>query len=245
MGETFVIFDAGSGIQALGAELSNRQNLRELWLFITHFHPAHVEGLAKFSCLSNPDLRVHVCSAAEPDKTLRAMLEQTLLKAQNPVALKAQFEVHELVEKIYEPAPGLRLTSFYANHPGTTLGFILEAKGLKVVYCPDSELYGDTTRALQDYDERLGKLCTGADLLIHDGRYTHRDYAENKNNGHSSASNAVDCAKKSQVKRLWLIHQDAKYSDVELDEMQNQAVKQAAGSSLVVEIARETGCLSL
>ncbi len=246
LGGRTAVFDAGSGIKALGEELTRSGKAGEIWLFMSHFHPAHAEGLGRFAPLSNAQARVHVCAAVEPDKTLQTLVEDAILSSPVPaVPLEAQFELHELMEQTYELAPGLKLTAFYANHPGATLGFIVEARGRRLAYCPDTEIYGESARALQDFDEKLGKLVAGVDLLILDGRYSPQDYQANKNTGHSSFLAAVDCAARNEVKRLWLIHQDAKYSDAELDAMSAQAVRQAAASGMGVDLAREAARLKL
>jgi len=145
------------------------------------------------------------------------------------------------MEQTYEIAPGVAVTSFYANHPGTTLGFVLETKGRKIVYCPDSELYGERATALQDYDDRLSKICAGADLLIHDGCYTPEDYHTIRNSGHSSCLSAVHMAGRSGVKRLLLFHMESQYSDQVLDRMGVESARVIAekGYALECALARE------
>ncbi|MBI4371377.1 MAG: response regulator [Elusimicrobia bacterium] len=232
------IFDAGSGLRALGRELVREGRRKDLWLFLTHFHRDHVEGLAGFACAQDPSYTLRVSALSEPTKPLDEAVEELFAPGPPPAAT---IELYELLEQTYEIAPGVRLGAFYANHPGATLGFHLQTEGRRIVYCPDSELYGESATALQDYDERLGALCRGADLLFHDGRWTEEDYASNRNGGHSSALSAVDFAGRFGVKRLVLVHQDARYSDADLDRLAEGACARAAqrGYALQVIVGRE------
>ncbi|MEK7381763.1 MAG: MBL fold metallo-hydrolase, partial [Elusimicrobiota bacterium] len=122
-----------------------------------------------------------------------------------------------------------------------TLGYALQTEGRKIVYCPDSEIYGENATALQDYDEKLGGLCRNADLLFHDARYTPEDYEANRNSGHSSFIAAVDFAGRNRIKHLVLVHQDDRYADDVLDKMAQAAAARAAekGYDLKVSLGRE------
>ncbi len=239
-GGRLFIFDAGSGIEDLGQELVKEGRHKELWLFLTHFHKDHVEGLGAFACLYG-DYALHIGGTPEPHQTLEGMLRELLESSQDPRPLTAPIDLYELREESYEVLPGVTLTSFYANHPGTTLGLVLETQGRKLAYCPDSELYGESATAMQDYDEKLGRLLKGADLLIHDGRYTVDDYLTLKSNGHSSFANAVDFAGLNEVKRLLLFHHDSQYSDPDLNRIAAEAARMISGRGyrLQCELARE------
>lgn len=235
------VFDAGSGISLLGNELMKSGKHKELWLFLTHFHHDHVEGLAGFPCAREMDYTLHISGASDPDKSLEQSLKAAFEPGFGEEIPPAKVELYELMEQTYEILPGVRLSAFYANHPGTTLAYILQTDGRKIVYCPDSELYGEYATALQDYDEKIGVMCRGADLMFHDGRYTAEDYKKNRNAGHSSFLAAVDFAGKNLVKALVLVHQDDSYDDAVLDQMGKdaQAHVNERGYKLKVALGRE------
>ncbi|MEK7746621.1 MAG: MBL fold metallo-hydrolase, partial [Elusimicrobiota bacterium] len=130
---------------------------------------------------------------------------------------------------------------FFANHPSTTLGYLLEIGGKRVVYCPDAELYGETASALQDYDEKTGRICRGADLLIHDARYTDEDHASHLNEGHSSVSIAAGFAADNEVRRLLLFHADPSYGEEQADAMTTRAreVLEERGAVIPCDRAKE------
>ena len=239
--EGMLIFDAGSGLVPLGDELAQTRKHMDLWLFLTHFHRDHVEGLSRFACARDEKFTLHIAGANEPDKTLDTMVAQAFEPGFRDEAPPCRLTLYELIEETYEIMPGVRVTAFFSNHPGTTLGFILQTESKKIVYCPDSEVYGEAATALQDYDEKLGGLIRDADLLIHDGRYTDADYQSNRNTGHSSFTAAIDLAGHNHVKHLVLVHQDGRYSDDDLDQMGQAAQERlnARGYKMTVALGRE------
>ncbi|MBI4678616.1 MAG: response regulator [Elusimicrobia bacterium] len=222
-----LIFDAGTGIIDLGIHLAAKTDLKEVWLFLTHFHQDHVQGLAFLPCLRQEGFTVNISGADDPDKPLEQLVKESFDRYPSTVRdpFVADIQLYTLQEESYEMLPGVNLTSFYANHPSTTLGFMLETQGRKLVYCPDSELYGEFATALQDYDEKLGVVVEGADLLIHNGRFTQTDYPSRMNNGHTSFVTSLEFAARHNVKRLLLWHHDDQYSDGTLDKIGDQAVE--------------------
>ena len=239
--QSLIIFDAGSGISLLGNELARSTRFKELWLFITHFHRDHVEGLAGFPCARDASYTLNISGAGEPEKPLEKMLAEAFEPGFGAEPPPCKIELYEMMEQTYEIMNGVRMTAFYANHPGTTLGYILQSEERKIVYCPDSEVYGEAATALQDYDEKLGGLVRDADLLIHDGRYTDEDYAAHRNTGHSSFLAAVDFAGRNNIKQLVLVHQDDSYADDVLDRMAKAADARIAerGYNMKVALGRE------
>ncbi len=220
LGRLFIL-DAGRGLRALGEGILKEGRHKEAWLLLTHFHDDHVSGFGSFPCLKEADFSLHVVGPGDPAKNLAASLREAAdrftVEDTRPPA--ARLQLHEVKEESYELAEGLRLWPFFANHPSTTLGYLLEIGGKRVVYCPDAELYGETASALQDYDEKTGRICRGADLLIHDARYTDEDHAAHLNEGHSSVSTAAGFAADNEVRRLLLFHADPAYGEEQADAM--------------------------
>lgn len=239
--DRFFIFDAGSGIVPLGEQLKNGHKWHEAWLFLTHFHRDHVSGLEEFAPLNDANFSLHLAGASDADKPLDKAFGELFVPRFGDALPPCRLDLYRMLEHTYEIANGVRMTSFYANHPGTTLGFVLETEDRKIGYVPDSEIYGESATALQDYDEKLGGILRECDLLLHDGRYTEEDYKIHKNAGHSSFMSAVDFAGRNRIKQLVLVHQDAKYDDAALDGMSAaaQTLISARGYHLNVVVGRE------
>jgi CheY-like chemotaxis protein len=236
-----IIFDAGSGIGPLGEELMANARFKELWIFLTNFHRDHVEGLASFACARDASYILNISAAGEPEKPIETMLADAFEPGFRGESPPCRIELYEMIEQTYAILPGVNMTAFYANHPGTTLGYILQTEQRKIAYCPASEVYGEGATALQDYDEKLGGLVRGADLLIHDGRFTDEDYKTHRNTGHSSFLAAVDFAGRNSIKQLILVHQDDSYADDVLDKMAKDAQARVAerGYAMKVGLGRE------
>ena len=220
--EHILIFDAGTGIVELGKEIAEKKRYyKDIWICLTHFHLDHILGLGRFAPIYDPAFSIHVIGANDPEKSLKEVAQATFyssfsLTKQPP---KAKIDIYEIIEDNYELFPGLKLSSMYANHPTSTLIYMLDTLGKRITYAPDSEIWGDAT-AFQDYDEKLGGFVRGSDIFIHDAAFTDKDYETRKNEGHSGLSIVVDfAAEKVQARDLILFHSQPDYSDAELDKM--------------------------
>ena len=216
------VFDAGTGIVELGREIvSKRRHYKDIWVCLTHFHLDHILGLGSFAPIYDPNFSIHLIGANDPEKSLKEVAQATFyssfsLTKQPP---KAKIDIYEILEDNYELLPGVKLSSMYANHPTSTLVYMLDMLGKKIVYSPDSEIWGDAT-AFQDYDEKLGGFVRGCELLMHDAAFNDADYETRKHEGHSGLSVVVDfAAEKAQARELVLLHAQPEYTDEQLDGM--------------------------
>ncbi len=220
--EHLFIFDAGTGIVELGKEIVARKRYyKDIWVCLTHFHLDHILGLGRFAPLYDSNFAIHLIGANDPEKSLKEVAQATFyssfsLTKQPP---KAKIDIYEILEDNYELFSGVKLSSMYANHPTSTLIYVLDILGKKITFSPDSEIWGDAT-AFQDYDEKLGGFVRGSDLFMHDAAFTDKDYETRKHEGHSGLSNVVDfAAEKAQARDLVLFHAQPDYSDEQLDQM--------------------------
>ncbi|OGR41833.1 MAG: hypothetical protein A2X35_11010 [Elusimicrobia bacterium GWA2_61_42] len=232
------VMDAGTGIVELGKEIVARKRYyKDIWVCLTHFHLDHILGLGRFAPLYDANFSIHLIGANDPEKSLKEVAQSTFyssfsLTKQPP---KAKIDIYEILEDNYELFPGVKLSSMYANHPTSTMIYMLDMLGKRITYAPDSEIWGDAT-AFQDYDEKLGGFVRGSDLLMHDAVYTDKDYETRKHEGHSGLSVVVDfAAEKAQARDLVLFHAHADYSDEELDKMLADAKARAAAKGFALE----------
>ena len=241
--EHLFIFDSGKGLVPCAQAVIQEGRYKEAWWLITHFHPDHVGALGLNPLLRQEGFALRIGGPKEPGSTLANELREAVKKsyAADPRPVKAALKLHELREDSYEIIPHVRLTPFYANHPGTTLGYMLDAAGRRIVFCPDAELYGSEATAHQDYDEKIGRLIRGADLLVHDARWTDADHETRKDQGHSSTLGTAGFAADNEVKRLILWHADPSYSDEQLSAQEEAAAAlfEERGSDIPVHAARD------
>lgn len=239
------IFDAGTGIVGLGrAIMAKKTYYKDIWIFITHFHMDHIVGLGNFMPIDDPDTAIHVIGANDPEKSLKEVVQATFYSsfALTKRIPRAKVDIYEVLEDNYELQPGVKLSTMYANHPTSTMIYGLEILGKKIVYAPDSEIWGDAT-AFQDYDEKLAVFVKNADLFIHDAVHLDKDYEAYKKEGHSGLSIVVDfAAEKAMVRDLVLFHLNPGYSDEQLDRMFADALAriQAKGFPLTCHMAVES-----
>lgn len=245
-GRDFYILDAGTGLLTLGQELVAKRNHLELWLLLTHFHPNHTDGILDFPPLFDPEFTIHWAGANDLEMAIETFLTQSLQAAYQKTgkAPSAQMDFYEFIESSYNLNAETKLGTVYMNHPTTSLCYLIERGGKKVVYCPDSELYSDPA-ALQDFNEKFAGFAQGANLLVHDALYTEDDYERNKNQGHSSFASAVDEAARSGVKDLVLFHHNALYPDAVLDGVAASAAQKAKEKEADLKVQMATEGLTL
>lgn len=237
-----IVLDAGEGVRPLGQTLA-AEHKNDLWLFLTGHGADQTAELGHFPPLRADGVTLRVAGPREPGKSLADLLRASIKSsfATDPSPVKAKLSLHELKEDIYELAPGVRVSPFYANHPGTTLGYVFDAAGRRIVYCPNAEIYGESATALQDYDEKIGRLVRGADLMIHEARYSDEDYEANRNQGHSALSSVVGFAAENEIGRLVLCGFDPTYDEAKRDELERRAgeILEERGAVIACQAAKD------
>jgi phosphoribosyl 1,2-cyclic phosphodiesterase len=130
-------------------------------------------------------------------------------------------------------------------HSGPTLGYRLRENGSSCCYLPDHEpgLGGDLNRVSSEWISGHD-LARSASLLIHDAQYSDREYEDHRGWGHSSFTDALTFAKRSEAERVVLFHHDPDHDDATVDEIGAEARDRwaALGNGASIEMARE-GCV--
>jgi phosphoribosyl 1,2-cyclic phosphodiesterase len=237
---TIVILDAGSGIRELGRRLAER-GPGLLHVCLTHLHLDHVEGLGFFEPLWTAGWKIRFWGPPSTTATLRERVARYLSPPLFPVGL-AEAPADVYFEDV--PREPWRLGSALieagaVEHRGPTLGFRIEDEGRTLVYLPDHEPY--LTAAGDDPPEWISgwAFAASADLLLHDSQYTEEEYASRLGWGHSSVAHAAAFARAARVRRLALFHHDPMRSDLELDELYDQAATALRGDQEAPLIARD------
>ncbi len=264
--DRLIVIDAGTGIRELAGHIMKNDLPRgpiKTDLFLTHTHWDHIMGFPFFIPLfiPNTELKVFGPVTYEED-TLDKIVGGMLSYRYWPVRLTelaAKIEYHNLKEGSKDLGGGVWLTTKYLNHPILVLGYRFEYRGkvLCTAYdtepfrnvfdvSPDDPSYDEEAvkegeNAAQEENEKVVSFIRGADVLIHDAQYTHKEYISSKLGwGHSSFEYAVNAAHKAGVKKLLLFHHDPDRSDAELERIEARIRRSIAGkSTMEVMIARE------
>lgn len=240
-GDTTLVLDAGTGIRALGRKLAARGG-REITICLTHLHLDHIEGLGFFAPFWDPDCRVEIWGPPSSLRSLRERVGRYLSAPLFPV------EIVDLPARItFRDAPtgpweigDLRVTAHPVSHPGTTLGYRVEAGSTAVAFIPDHEPALGVDLESLDSDWISGfQVAEGAALLLHDAQYTESEYATHVGWGHSSVRHAVTFARRAQAGRLLLFHHDPVHTDDDLARHCDRARELWRGGGVPPELARE------
>jgi phosphoribosyl 1,2-cyclic phosphodiesterase len=227
-GGQILIFDAGTGLRALGLSLLKDFGDEPLTvhLFISHTHWDHIQGFPFFVPAYRPNTTVHVYGAPGQGKSLEKVLRGQMEADYFPVGLAdlaATIDVHEFRAQPFDIGD-VRVDATYVNHPAMNLAYRVTFGGRRVVYATDHEPYAKTLDHVAGkgedgrvFGERLDKdlvaFGTGADLYIGDAQYTDEEYPGRIGWGHSPLSHTVDLALAARVRTLALFHHDPMHSD--------------------------------
>jgi phosphoribosyl 1,2-cyclic phosphodiesterase len=197
-----LIFDAGTGIRALGDSMASDEPSN---LFLTHFHWDHIQGLPSFASL--PSATIYSSSAPAD---LERVLAAQMLPPYYPVAMPSNLayqQIHSEGTRIGD----LLIRPFALHHPNGATGYRIESATAAVVYASDHE-HGDPAS-----DAILRDYARYADILIYDAQYTPEEYEQRRGWGHSTWREAVKLAQLAQVRQLILFHHDPARTDRDLD----------------------------
>ena len=239
LGDTIILFDAGTGIIPFGQSIVRESRSGHLHVFLTHFHWDHISGLPFFVPAFTPGYRIDVYGPGGSPEELEEHIAQQMRAPYFPVETETWLATVRYHTPHHEPVHvgPATITSFVLHHPGLTFGYRIEVNGKIILFCPDNEIFFvnqriDAMRNEFDEDEhalleamkeeqrgRVTEFMRDADLLIHDAQYTPADYQRKRGWGHSCYIDTVNSAIDAGVKQLFLFSYDPNYDDDQVDEL--------------------------
>ncbi len=208
--DTILVFDAGSGICRMGADLVRKNEyIREYHIFFTHFHWDHIQGLPFFSPqMYDPRCKINFYS---PVKNLEDIISAQMRPPYFPVTTDVfhkNISYHELSTESVRIGTA-RISFRRMKHPGGVFSYKIEEKGKSLIFSTDTELR-DADFEKNDVNNRYFK---NVNTLVLDSQYTLDEAIEKYDWGHSSYSLDVDFASAWNIKNLILFHHEPMYDD--------------------------------
>lgn len=230
----FWIIDAGTGIRNLGKDLIREGiNQEVINIGFTHFHWDHIQGFPFFAPCFNKDqtIGIMMMGSERKFKNLKEIFSLQMQADYFPVqldAMGARFQFLNMGNK--ETYYGVTTIAVPQHHQyaGGSYGLRNEDNGQVLVVCTDVE-------HINGIDESIVELARNADLLIHDGQYTDEELVTHRGWGHSSWRQAVEVAKRANVKKLIITHHDPDHNDDMLDSMEHECQKEFPNSLFAKE----------
>ncbi|MCX7024660.1 MAG: MBL fold metallo-hydrolase [Spirochaetes bacterium] len=247
---TEFIFDGGSGIRPLGASMMGREFGRgegEAVVLIGHTHWDHILGFPYFQPFSEAGNRFTFLSAGTLGTRFEDIFTALYHDLNFPIPverLKASLEFRDVPERTELEWKDARLRTLKLNHPGTTLGWRIEADGAAVAVCTDcarprKAVVTDGLGPVADYERDLAALCEGVDALIYDTHFFEHEIVGKEDWGHSTFEDAVRMGRECGVREVILFHHAPEHSDAQVDIKLAMARDVARHDAFTVSAARE------
>lgn len=224
LGDTTVVFDAGSGLTRLGYELKNRVRSGRLDIFMSHLHMDHLIGLFGFPLFFDPGWEIHLYGARQKKKEFYLQLSQIICPPYWPVGIEdftAKVQIHEIQEgSVVKCCDDASVKVGKGFHPNDSLLFRLEGNGKSVVYGLDCEVNNEM-------EKELTRFSKDADVLVYDATYMPEDMPDHVGWGHSDWKSGIRIGENASVKTLLMTHFAWEYPDEVLMEQEKMAMKES------------------
>ncbi|HEY1723110.1 MAG TPA: response regulator [Magnetospirillaceae bacterium] len=249
------IFDAGTGIRTLGADIMARGKRVSGHILISHPHWDHINAFPFFAPLYALGNEFEVVGAGHGDITMEKMIGDQMDSIYFPMTMRefgARVTFRDIGEQQFE-AEGVKIRTLLLSHPGRCLGYRIDTANRAFCYVTDNELFpNDLPQYDPHYRKRLIDFVKDADVLITDATFSDEMYRKRIGWGHSAVSEVAHLAHDAGVKELHLFHHEPDQTDDAIDDKLKQAQNRLAalGSSTrcvapaegdIVSVALEPG----
>jgi len=220
---SLIVFDAGTGIKALGEELLKKSSNKSLNLLFSHYHWDHIQGFPFFLPVYQKNQVINLLTDHLDDNNVHSVLTQ-MIDPHFPVPSdKLAAKVNILSTQANSIQIGEnRIETKSINHRGGGSAYLLRTlSGSSMAYVTDNEL-DPPNEQVTTYQEWV-EFLHGIDFLIHDAMYLDEELDRIHGWGHSLISQTLQLAADAQVANLVLFHHDPSRTDDQLDEIKQSS----------------------
>jgi phosphoribosyl 1,2-cyclic phosphodiesterase len=218
-----LIFDAGTGLRALGKNLLSQMPV-EAHLFFTHTHWDRIQGFPFFVPAFIPNNHFHIYGATGLNgASIKQRLTDQMLRPNFPVTLQmmqSNLTFHNIAPGEVITLDDIVIETISLNRPNSALGYRINWNGHSVVYATDTE------HSPKRIEQSLGYLAHQADVLIFDAIYADCAYYSLE-----AASGvwqpetwlaSIEVAIAAEVKQIIVFHHDPTHEDDVLDKVESE-----------------------
>lgn len=233
-GDARLVFDAGTGLRPLGADLV-REGCADLDLFLSHGHVDHVIGLPFFAFAYGRGNSLRIWSGhqeeegATTESAVRRLMSSPLLPI-TPEIFPADVSFRDFSPGDgLSPATGVSIRTARLRHPGGATGYRVEYGGRSICYVTDTEHDPEAP------DENILALVEGADLMIYDAMFTDDELPRHRGWGHSTWEEGARLCRAAGVGTYAIFHHSPERDDEALDRIAAAAERLLPGSVVARE----------
>lgn len=233
-GQHRLIFDAGTGLRALGSTLVGQKDLRA-HIFLTHTHIDHINGFPFFRPAYDPDNRFDVWSGhlTSTPGGLQAVLATLMSGPLFPVPIDIMhacmgFHDFKAGDRL-EPLADVVIDTARLRHPQGATGYRVNYAGKSICYVTDTE------HREGRLDENILNLIQDSDMVIYDSTYTEEEYPRFRTWGHSTWNEGAKLCEEAGAGTLVAFHHDPEHDDAFMDRLGADLARSRPGSMVAKE----------
>lgn len=229
-----LVFDGGTGIQALGRHLVNNSSRVQAHVFFTHTHWDRIQGFPFFSPAFVEGNRLDIYGAPAPTgASIKQSLTNQMLRPNFSTPLQsmaADMVFHNIsAGTIIRLENGVTVETVTLNSSTSALGFRVSHKGYSLVYATDIQ------NSDNGIDQNLLYLAQDADLLIYSATPTEISHAALNGTVTVPWEMGVELAKQAHAKETVLFYHSPIHDDNYLERVEGEIKDRFPG----IYLARE------